>query len=87
MLNNIIAIVIVIMSIILFRSVSNAIKEERHNNEIVQDQWAWINHGLRQDWIRSYCATHDLWTTHEEELLYDEVDDPCITIFRLIYTD
>lgn len=87
MLNNIVPIIIIISVIILFRSVSKAIKEEQRNNAIVEDQWAWLDHGLRKDWVRNYCATHDLYTTREEELLFEEIDDPCIPILRFIYTD
>lgn len=84
MLNNISAIIIILMAVFLFRRISKLIKEEAASSNALADQWAWMDYGLQKDWIRSYCATHDNYTTREEDLLFEEYDDPCIYIFRLI---
>jgi len=84
MLDNFISIFILILSIWLFRRIARLIQEEATTDEVLTNKQAWLEHGLRKDWMRGYCATHDAWTTRDEELLYEEYDDPCIAIFRLI---
>lgn len=49
---------------------------------VYDDKYAWIQHGMRKGWISFYCATHDGYLTAEEEELYEEYDDPCIPIYR-----
>lgn len=46
----------------------------------------WINYGIQQGWATPpICSTHDgIPMTNQEEQAWDQGEDPCIHIIRLI---
>lgn len=52
--------------------------EDIHNN-----RYEWLKHGIRQRWVKEYCDTHDITRTNEE---LDDTDI-CVPILRFIHDD
>ena len=50
---------------------------------------SWLKMGLENKWVRTpVCSTHDgLPSTEDEDMAWDEGDDPCIHILRLYVDD
>lgn len=79
-----VAVTALIVLYLMYRKYMRYVTVEAERTAIMADKYAWLLHGIDKDWVRSYCATHDSYLTSEEEALYEEYDDPCINIFRLM---
>lgn len=82
--DTLIAIVAILLGVLLFIRISKRISEDEQARKVMTNQYDWITYGLRRDWIRGYCSTHDGYMTTEEERLFEEYDDPCIFIYRFM---
>jgi len=67
----------------MFRTYMKHIQRNDVASGVLNEKYQWMLYGIDHGWVRSYCATHDCWTTPEEEALYDVLDDPCFSIYRL----
>ena len=67
----------------IFAMLGRALKAEHDSDEMRIDKWAWLSYGIKKGWIDQYCATHDCYTTEEEDNMFEEYDDPCIPILRM----
>jgi hypothetical protein len=48
------------------------------------DVYEWIEIGVEQGWVTEACATHDgIPSTHEEDIAWEDGDDPCQHVLRL----
>lgn len=77
----------IVVLYLMFRRYTNIVMQDNKRAAVMNDKYQWMAYGLDRDWVRSYCATHDYWHTSEEEEMFEEFDDPCIPIFRLMHGD
>lgn len=82
--DTLLTIVAILLSVLLLTRISKRIKKDQQTNRVMTNQYDWMAYGLRRDWIRGYCATHDGYLTSEEEEMFEEYDDPCIFIYRVM---
>jgi len=84
-MNDTIGIIIaLLLCVLLFTIISKRITDDTRVNEVLTDQYAWLAYGIQRDWMRSYCGTHDSYFTHEEAEAFEEYDDPCYLIYRVM---
>ena len=87
MIESAFTIALVIGFIYALRRMAKMIKEEGDAEAILTDPWEWLSYGMRKDWARYYCSTHDDYLTSSEKDLLDAYDDPCIGIWRMVVED
>lgn len=74
----------ILAAYLMFRRYMKYVERSEKNHKVLTDKYQWLLYGMDRDWVRSYCATHDYYHTSEEEDMFETLDDPCITIYRLI---
>lgn len=87
MIESAITLSLVIGFIYALRKMAKMIKEEGDTEAILSDPWEWLAYGNKKDWIRFYCLTHDSYLTKEERQRYEEYQDPCVSIWRMVVDD
>lgn len=55
-------------------------------DDIHNDRFAWLIHGIRRRWVKEYCDTHDITRT-EQEMDDSEKTDVCIPVLRFAFDD
>lgn len=83
-MDSLITVIVIIGFLYALRKIAKMLKEEGDVEEILTDPYTWLTYGIKKDWMRTYCSTHDRHLTPEEEDWFEAGDDPCVTIFRMV---
>ena len=70
--------------------ISRLLREQKGIGEMSEmDFDSWLKMGLENKWVGPpVCSTHDgLPSTEDEDMAWDDGDDPCIHILRLYVDD